>query len=109
MKRFALIAFLLATPALAHDAPSGWSYDAYCCGGHDCGPVIRYEYTHPKDGSLSMLRLTIRNGMNQELTGQVSANLEGTEVKVSPDADMHACIYPIGSEHIRCLYMPPNM
>lgn len=29
----------------AHEAPSGWAYDAACCSGRDCRPVTPGEVT----------------------------------------------------------------
>lgn len=36
MKRMLLLAALVAAPAAAHEAPSGWTYDLDCCSAHDC-------------------------------------------------------------------------
>lgn len=111
MKLRYLVPFLLfvtPVPVSAHEAPEGWSYDPWCCGGHDCGPVVGYEYTHPTDGSLAMMIITVRTLEGKLVKGKVTANLDGVKVEASKDGAMHACIYPPETDHIRCLYMPPG-
>ena len=39
MIRAALILLATAGAAQAHDAPTGWSFDAVCCSNRDCGEV----------------------------------------------------------------------
>ena len=48
----ALLVALICTPAVAHDAPSGWSYSASCCDTQDCHPVAPGEVVETPRGNL---------------------------------------------------------
>ena len=45
-----LFALMVAGPALAHDAPEGWSYDVSCCSTLDCREVPASWITEDADG-----------------------------------------------------------
>lgn len=35
-----LVALLYSPASMAHEAITGWTYPAHCCGGDDCGHAI---------------------------------------------------------------------
>lgn len=90
-----LAALLLSPLTLAHDAPSGWSYPTYCCGGQDCREISGSDVS--------------------EVPGGYVVNFDGqpfsvghTETQSSPDGHFHACLVP-GSSRLRCFFAPPTI
>ncbi|MDB6098303.1 MAG: hypothetical protein JWN58_1006 [Gammaproteobacteria bacterium] len=85
----AFISLALIAWANAHEAPSGWDYPTYCCGGHDCGPIsparVRPEGEggYVVDGKFHVIR---------------------KDVQDSPDGQYHAC-FPT-SERMACFWAP---
>lgn len=41
---------LLIWPVRAHEAPTGWQYDASCCSSIDCGQAPAGDVTETPDG-----------------------------------------------------------
>lgn len=87
--------------ALSHEAPTGWRYDGYCCGGQDCEPIPS-EWV-----SISPEGYTVRIPANGH---KISAPaLERTfpfeGIHRSGDEHYHACVLPY-SKSLRCLYVP---
>ena len=101
--RFAFITFALLSapmpathPALAHEAPSGWSYPTACCSGVDCREVADKLISERPEGYV------IKN------TGEVVAYSD-TRLKHSPDGVYHWCSVQ-GADNTRtiCLFVPPK-
>jgi hypothetical protein len=91
---FALIAFILAAfmvpkSGRAHEAMSGWAYDASCCGGQDCWQL--------PEGAVSETLA----GFTIKASGEFV-----TRAKAKPSGDefFHLCRFP--GPAIRCLYFP---
>ncbi len=94
--RSLLLALLIAAPvpALAHEAPSGWAYDAACCHNRDCRPVQPGEVTAGPSGYLIAP------------TGEV-VPYSSAKVRPSGDGSMHRCM--IGGDTSNptiCIYVP---
>lgn len=88
------LAVLFAPPVPAHEAPSGWAYDAACCSGRDCRPVQPGEVTASP------------RGFEITPTGEV-VPFASSKVRPSGDGVMHRCM--IGGDTTRptiCLYVP---
>ena len=101
--RVAFIALvLLPSLAGAHDAPSGWRYDNYCCGGQDCEPIPDEWVEITPEG----YRVTIPNGGHKTARRDHVKTFGYDEVRESQDEHYHACILP-NSQDFRCLYVPP--
>jgi hypothetical protein len=85
-----------ALPALAHDAPTGWSYPFSCCSGYDCREVSSKAISEKPDGYV------IKG------TGEVVAYSD-TRLKNSPDGEYHWCSVA-GANDTRtiCLFVPPH-
>lgn len=47
---FAFVLAVFMTFANAHDAPTGWQYDASCCSGIDCQQAPKADVTERPDG-----------------------------------------------------------
>lgn len=80
--------------AFAHEAPSGWQYDAACCSGMDCMQAPKEDVKETSEG----YRLS---------TGEVIAYSDH-RVRRSHDEFFHEC-KPGGdmsSKHSFCLYVP---
>lgn len=97
MKRIAIILSLLAAPAVAHEAPSGWKYPLLCCSNKDCRPVTSADVAETPDGYL------IR------ATGEV-VPYNDRRVKPSGDLDMHLCQQhgDFDNGRVLCLFEPPR-
>jgi hypothetical protein len=91
----ACLTALVDLPALAHDAPKGWSYPLSCCSGFDCREV-----------SASVIRER-PEGYDIGPTGEVVA-FSDKRLKDSPDGEYHWCSVA-GAEDGRtiCLFVPP--
>lgn len=94
-ERKALVLALIAAPApaaLAHQAPSGWTYDAVCCSNRDCRPI-----------SASEVEATAR-GWRIKRTGAV---VPFSQARHSRDGAFHWCTVD-GSDNGKtlCLYAP---
>lgn len=91
-----------ARAASAHDAPAGWKYDNYCCGGNDCQPIPVDDVKVTPEGYL----VTIPNGSHVAARKDHAKLFQYGEVRKSQDDRFHACILP-NSQEFRCLYVPP--
>jgi hypothetical protein len=95
-----VLASLAAVPtwsaALAHSAPSGWTYPQYCCANHDCREVAHDAISERPQGYV------IR------MTGEVVPYRDG-RLKNSPDGEYHWCSAG-GADTGRtiCLFVPPR-
>lgn len=93
MKHLLIAAALLATPAAAHDAPTGWSYPATCCSGVDCR-----EVDHVQEGPYGY---TVPSG---ELV-----RYSDVRVRPSPDGEFHWCsVAGTNDGRTLCLFVPPR-
>jgi hypothetical protein len=94
------VALAYFSRAGAHEAAPGWAYDAECCSGMDCAPVLKAEssalYTAHSLVPPTLTVTTIHG------TAEVPANMKRRESK---DHRMHACIV---AGQLICLYMPPG-
>lgn len=96
MKPFLLSAFLFsASTAMAHDAPTGWSYPFSCCSNQDCREVPDASIRETPAGYLAS------NGETIPYTDK--------RIKHSPDGHFHLCTVA-GEEKGRalCLFIPPR-
>lgn len=96
-------AFLLLIPVIgfpmptnAHDAPSGWTYDASCCSSIDCREISSSNLTEGPTGYLiSISNETVPYGDKR--------------IKDSPDGMVHWCtINGRNDSRTICLYVPPR-
>lgn len=97
MRKLLIACLLFTVPALAHEAPLGWTYGWDCCSNRDCW--------QEKDGAIEDLA----NGYRVVLTGEVIA-LGDKRIKVSKDQFYHRCT-AAGDPNIGrsiCLYVPPK-
>jgi len=96
--QFALATVVASLPAAAsaHDAPSGWTYDATCCSSTDCREISSANLTEGPDGYLiDISNETVPYGDKR--------------LKDSPDGHVHWCT--VGGRNdgrTICLYIPPR-
>jgi hypothetical protein len=95
----AALAALTPSLGLAHSAPAGWHYDAWCCSGRDCAPIPEDEVRITPEGYLVTIPAESTRDRLQKL-------FPYDKVRMSGDGQYHACILP-GSGDFRCLYVPP--
>ena len=90
----ALIA-VLSLKALAHDAPSGWSYSFACCSSTDCRPVNQTTVKETATGYVVPSGEVVPYG--------------STKIKHSPDGEFHWCSKGGKNDTPTiCLYVPPR-
>ena len=100
MKAYELLLLMAAagypTLARAHDAPTGWSYDASCCSSVDCREIPSSTLTEGPLGYLiSISNETVPYGDKR--------------IKDSPDGHVHWCtINGLDNSRTICLYVPPR-
>ncbi len=84
-------------PALAHDAPSGWSYPFSCCSGYDCRPVSAKTIDQSPAGYV------IAN------TGEIVGYTD-SRIRNSPDGEYHWCsVAGRNDGRTICLFVPSQM
>ncbi|HEU0310668.1 MAG TPA: hypothetical protein VFR36_05570 [Sphingomicrobium sp.] len=88
------------SPALSHEAPSGWAYDQGCCSARDCRQAEDGEVTQERDG--------------YHYNGQL-IHFDDKRIKNSGDHHFHVCEWPEGGDmsveargrmSVHCLYVP---
>ena len=97
-----LLGVLLADSIVrAHEAPTGWAYDAWCCSDRDCRRVQAGEVTF-ETAPAAGYRVRA-SGVNEFIP------LGDPRIRQSGDQDMHFCIVGGGRSEIpptvRCLYV----
>lgn len=100
----ALVLFTMIWPsrAGAHEAPTGWSYDAACCNTRDCAPIETVFVEIRADG----YHVTIPGGAHTYVpeTRYEFLPWGDRRLRRSGDEFYHACVTPGGS--FLCLYTP---
>lgn len=109
----ALLLALLAWSGAAetHDAPSGWSYAAWCCNSTaerngDCAPIPDGAVRITPVGYVVTLNPGDHPLITQVQTWTVPYDSERPSVRNSGDFNWHACLYP-SETVLRCLFVPP--
>lgn len=89
-----VVVLVLSWPVRAHQAPTGWAYSPFCCGGEDCGPIAMTEVE------------ATAYGWRIKATGEVIAY---STTREAPDGMFHRCTVKAGdpTSKTRCLYAPP--
>lgn len=86
----------ISPPAVAHDAPKGWSYPHACCSGYDCR-----EVSPDAVGSVPEGYVITRTG---EVVGYTDKRLRD-----SPDGEYHWCsVAGANDSRTICLFVPPS-
>lgn len=97
---------VLAGPAAGHEAPAGWTYDAYCCNGStvtgDCQRIASAR-VRPVAGGWAV---HLGPGDHRLVTRPHDYFKGHQETRKSQDGDFHACLFP-SEDTLRCLYVPP--
>lgn len=105
-------AYLTLKEAGAHDAPSGWAYDAACCNMTDCQPVATESVTETRDGYLVSLAPGEHKNAPEGFSALVPyRNEDGTlnnRIRISGDSEFHVCIAPYPKPRLLCLYAKPG-
>ncbi|XKM38408.1 hypothetical protein A4U53_005215 (plasmid) [Rhizobium ruizarguesonis] len=100
------IVIALATPAHTHQAPSGFTYEPYCCNGNgDSGDCqrIAFETVQPSgDG----YQVTLQPGDHRLVTRKHVFFIPQSKAMNSPDGAYHLCLFP-NEDTVRCFYAPP--
>lgn len=96
---------LLAGPALAHDAASGWQYEAFCCNGNshngDCQMIPATSVRIVTGG----YRVTLAPGDHRLATRSHIFLMPQDMTRRSQDGEYHLCLYPT-EDTPRCFYAP---
>ncbi len=96
MPVLSVILVLIGSFAVAHDAPTGWSYDVTCCSSVDCRPIPSSAVKESPGGYL----ITLDNE---------TVPYGDKRIKDSPDGLYHWCsAYGLDDGPTICLYVPPR-
>lgn len=79
-----------ASPAKAHEAPSGWSYPWECCSNMDCAEIAPSRVKIGAGGYVIDGRFTVPQ----------------SEARSAPDGKYHAC-FP-KPDNLKCFFAPPS-
>jgi hypothetical protein len=97
---------VFSTPAMGHNAASGFKYEAFCCNGDsesgDCQPIRSEDVRPDRDG----YQITIGPGDHRLATRQHVFFVQQSKTLESPDGKFHLCLYP-SKDTLRCFYAPP--
>lgn len=101
----AMFFFAFCFRAYAHDAPSGWAYDPYCCNGDgetgDC-QMIPSRTVKIVDGGY---KITLEPGDHRLVTHLHVFVMPQRKTMHSPDGAYHLCLFP-DENTLRCFYAP---
>lgn len=100
---FCVWLLMLNSPAKAHEAPSGWTYDFSCCNTRDCrpadGPNVKNRH-HPVQIE------EVTGGYRISTTREV-VPWNDKRVRESKDGDYHVCtIAGADDQRALCIYVP---
>lgn len=101
----ALIATCLCAASTFAHSDGHMAYDADCCSGQDCAPVIRSELVSPPLQASMMRGAPILPVLWVETIHGKAPILPGTKRRESKDGRMHACIL-LG--RAICIYEAPG-
>lgn len=107
MIRLLLSALLALLPSIAtaHDAPTGWDYEAFCCNGNshtgDCQMIPASSVQVTKGG----YRVTIGPGSHRLATKPHTFDFPQSKARQSQDGEYHLCLFP-DEDTPRCFYAP---
>ncbi|MGF0538845.1 hypothetical protein ACQQ2Q_12680 [Agrobacterium sp. ES01] len=100
-----LFASAFPLSVLAHDAASGWRYEAYCCNGNnhtgDCQMIPSSSVKIIGGG----YRVQIEAGEHRLVTREHIYQFPQTTARRSQDSEYHLCLYP-DENTPRCFYAP---
>lgn len=95
-----------ATVADAHDAPSGFAYEPYCCNGDgDSGDCQRISSKTVRP-SPKGYEVTLLPGDHRLATRKHVFFIPQAKTMESPDGAYHLCLFP-NEDTVRCFYAPP--
>jgi hypothetical protein len=97
-----LAAILTLSTAHAHQAPSGWTYDAWCCNTMDCAKIPARSVKPGPNG----YTVTLNPGDHPMIVAPQSYFIPYGKERPSGDMDFHACILPGQLDVMRCFYAP---
>lgn len=101
----AWLMMILALPAYAHDAATGWSYDAFCCNGDhasgDCQTIPSKSVRVTPNG----YEITVGPGDHRLVTRRHDFKLPQSDARRSQDEEYHLCLFP-DEDTLRCFYAP---
>lgn len=94
---------LAAAAALAHQAPSGWSYDRECCSEADCAPVPDFAVREATGGYV----VRLLPGDHPMVATPLAAFLAhgSPMLRASGDGRKHVCA---SGGRVLCVYLPPG-
>ena len=103
---FLALAIAVVLPAQAHNAPSGWTYPAWCCGQGDCAQLPPNAVRATAAGWV----ITLAPGSNPAIPAgtapyTLTVPYNHPELRESPDGRFHLCLYPT-PQHARCFFAP---
>ncbi|MBY5838569.1 hypothetical protein J3P71_22700 [Rhizobium leguminosarum] len=102
----AAIGMAFATAAHAHHAPSGFTYERYCCNGDgdngDCQRISSKTVHHREEG----YEVTLLPGDHRLATRRHVFLIPQAQTRESPDGSYHLCLFP-NEDTVRCFYAPP--
>jgi hypothetical protein len=100
----AFLCFALAWSVKAHQAPSGWNYDPWCCNSKDCAEIPDRAVKEVAGG----WRITLQPGDHPQVKDRaVTHFLSAKEARPSPDGKFHLCLFP-DAQTLRCGYAAPG-
>ncbi len=102
-----MIVYASASPSSlsAHEAHSGWKYEAYCCNGNehtgDCQMISTKNVRVTSNG----YEISLKAGEHRLVTKNHAFSVPQNQTRRSQDEEYHLCLYP-NEDTLRCFYAP---
>lgn len=99
-------ALVAASSTLAHDAPSGWRYDAECCSSRDCAQALPGAVREVL-GGYAITLLPGTHPMVPRGSEPVREFVPHGDWRIRPSGDehRHVCVLP-HAQRVLCIYIP---
>lgn len=102
-----MIAYASAFPSSlgAHEAMTGWKYEAFCCNGNehtgDCQMISTKNVRITAQG----YEISLKPGEHRLVTKRHEFSVRQSDARRSRDEEYHLCLYP-NEDTLRCFYAP---
>jgi hypothetical protein len=100
-----VVASAFPSSLFAHEALTGWKYEAFCCNGNehngDCQMISTKNVRVTPQG----YDISLRPGEHRLVTRRHDFSVPQSQTRRSGDEEYHLCLYP-DEDTLRCFYAP---
>ncbi|CAN7532593.1 hypothetical protein LJR030_005446 [Rhizobium sp. LjRoot30] len=100
-----LVMIAFASCVQAHEAQTGWKYEAFCCNGNSHNGDCQMIPTRSVKITPSGFVVQLTPGGHRLVTRRHIFNLKQGDARRSQDGEYHLCLFP-DENTPRCFYAP---